>query len=50
MRAAAKVPWFRLRLPSGGPRFESQAHHIPGLFSVCIIEIVNDIGMGKGLK
>ena len=25
---AAIAPWFRLRLPSCGPRFESQAHHL----------------------
>ena len=26
-KVAAIAPWFRLRLPSCGPRFESQAHH-----------------------
>ena len=25
---AAIAPWFRLRLPSCGPGFESQAHHL----------------------
>ena len=25
---AAIAPWFRLRLPSCGPRFESEAHHL----------------------
>ena len=27
-RAAAIAPWFRLRLPSCGPGFESQVHHL----------------------
>ena len=27
-RVAAIAPWFRLRLPSCGPGFESQAHHL----------------------
>ena len=36
---AAIAPWFRLRLPSCGPGFESQAHH-QYYFSICIIEIV----------
>ena len=35
---AAIAPWFRLRLPSCGPGFESQAHHLC-FFSICI-EIV----------
>ena len=26
--AAAMAPWFRLCLPSCGPGFESQAHHL----------------------
>ena len=26
--APAIAPWFRLRLPSCGPRFESRAHHL----------------------
>ena len=33
------APWFRLCLPSCGPGFESQAHHLR-FFSICIIEIV----------
>ena len=37
---AAIAPWFCLRLPSCGPRFESQAHHLR-FFSICIIEIVS---------
>ena len=28
IRVAAIAPWFRLRLPSCGPGFESQAHHL----------------------
>ena len=32
---AAIAPWFHLRLPSCGPGFESQAHHLC-FFSICI--------------
>ena len=28
IQVAAIAPWFRLRLPSCGPGFESQAHHL----------------------
>ena len=35
---AAIAPWFRLLLPSCGPGFESQAHHLR-LFPIYIVEI-----------
>ena len=44
LRAAAIAPWFRLRLPSCGRGFESQAHQV---LSIRIFEI---IVMRKGRK
>ena len=38
LNVAAIAPWFRLRLPSCGPGFKSQAYHLC-FFSICI-EIV----------
>ena len=48
--ATAIAPWFCLLLLQCGPGLESQSHHLGMLVSICIIEIVNEVGMRKGQK
>ena len=38
---AAIAPWFHLRLPSCGPRFESQAHHL-SLFQFVLLKLYRE--------
>ena len=56
-RVAAIAPWFCLRLPSCGPGFESQAHHLR-FFQFVLMKLYRDnnenkqkeIGIGPFLK
>ena len=43
---AAIAPWFRLRLPSCGPGFESQAHHL-GFFQFVLLKIYRENNKNK---
>ena len=41
-RGAAIAPWFHLRLPSCGPRFESQAHHLR-FFQIVLLKLLLEL-------
>ena len=43
---AAIAPWFRLRLPSCGPRFESQAHHLC-FFQFVLLKLLLELGKNE---
>ena len=48
-KVAVIAPCFRLRLPSGGPGFESQAHHLYFLIvSICFAYLSFDCNLNFG--
>ena len=46
---AAIAPWFRLRLPSRGPGFESQAHHLR-FFQYVLLKLYQENNENKQKK
>ena len=45
-RVATIAPWFCLRLPSWGPRFESQAHHLH-FFQFVLLKLYQENNQNK---
>ena len=49
IRVAAIAPWFHLRLPSRGPGFESQAHHLR-FFQYVLLKLYQENNENKQKK